>query len=152
MCGGNVNSPQKRGCVVRHHLHGDVTVRHRGSAGPPVVEGDQTVAVQEPVELELPRFDGVAQAADEQDVRSSTDLFRPDVEVTDANVLTHGQPPSPRRCKFSCLHPRPAADGCNLRSGIPGPVPVESGAAPGSRRPAGCRTYMLTTSAVNVCR
>jgi hypothetical protein len=41
--GGNVDRPEQLGCVVRHHLHGDRTVRHRRPTGPPVVEGDSTV-------------------------------------------------------------------------------------------------------------
>jgi hypothetical protein len=49
----------------------------------------RAVAVGEPVELELPRLDGVARSADEQDVGSLADLLGPDVEVTDAYVLTH---------------------------------------------------------------
>jgi hypothetical protein len=39
----------------------------------------QAVAVGQPVELELPRLDGVTQAADQQQVRSLADLLGPDV-------------------------------------------------------------------------
>jgi hypothetical protein len=47
----------------------------------------QPGAVPEPVELELPRLDGVAQPADQQDVRSCADLLGPDIEIACAYVL-----------------------------------------------------------------
>jgi hypothetical protein len=52
--GGNVERPQDPGRIVRHHLRGDGTLRHRRPARTPIVESGQAVAVGEPVELELP--------------------------------------------------------------------------------------------------
>jgi hypothetical protein len=45
--------------------------------------------VCEPVQLQLPRLDGVPQATDQQDVRTLADLLGPDVELADADVLAH---------------------------------------------------------------
>jgi hypothetical protein len=42
-----------------------------------------------PVELELPRLDGVAEATDQEHVRPVADLLGPDVEFADADVLPH---------------------------------------------------------------
>jgi hypothetical protein len=81
---GNLERPQDLGGVVGHHLRRDRTPRHRGAAGAPVVEGGQAVAVGQPIELELPRLDGVARPPDEQDVWSLADLLGPDVEGTGA--------------------------------------------------------------------
>ena len=44
------------------------------------------------VELELPRLDGVPQAADQQDIRSFADLLGPDVEIARAYALAHSSP------------------------------------------------------------
>lgn len=87
--GANVERAEDTGRVVRHHLHGDGSFGPCRPPRPAVVEGGQAVAVGEPVELELPRLDGVAGAADQQDVRSFADLFSPDVEVAGAYVLAH---------------------------------------------------------------
>ena len=86
--GCNVDGFEDGGRVVRHHLHGD-RPRHHRPACAPVVERGQAVAVHEAVELELPRLDGVAETADEQDVRPLPDLLGPDVEITGADVLAH---------------------------------------------------------------
>jgi hypothetical protein len=69
--------------------HRERAVRHRGATRPPVVEGGQSVAVPESVELELPRLDRVPQAADQQDVRPVADLLGPYIELPDAYVLAH---------------------------------------------------------------
>jgi hypothetical protein len=87
--GANVERAEDSGRVVRHHLHGDGASGHRRAAGAAVVEGGQAVAVGECVELELPRLDGVAAAADQQDVRSFADLLGPDVELARGYVLAH---------------------------------------------------------------
>ena len=49
------------GRVLGHGLYRNGVVGHRRPTRPAVVESDQAVAVGEPVELELPRLDGVAQ-------------------------------------------------------------------------------------------
>ncbi len=87
--GRNAERPEDLGGIVGHHLRRDRTPRHRRPPCPPVVEGSQAVAVGEPVELELPRLDGVARSADEQDVGTLADLLGPDVEITGAYVLAH---------------------------------------------------------------
>jgi hypothetical protein len=56
---------------------------------PPVVEGGQTVALGESVELELPRLDSVAAASDQQNVWSFADLLGPDLQIIGGYVLTH---------------------------------------------------------------
>jgi hypothetical protein len=89
--GANPERSEDAGRVVGHLLHRDRSVRHGGPARAPVVEGGQAVAVGQPVELELPGLDGVAQATDEQGVGSLADLLGPDVEATGAHVLTHPQ-------------------------------------------------------------
>ena len=86
---GMSSARRTRGRVVGHHLDRDRAAGHGGPTRPAVVERGQAVAVGEPVELELPRLDGVAQAADEQNVRSFADLLGPDVEVTGAYMLPH---------------------------------------------------------------
>ena len=90
--GRDVESAQDRGGVVGHHLHGRRSVGHPRAARAAVVEGRQPVAVGQPVELELPRLDGVAEAADQQDVRSLAHLLGPDVQVTGPDVLSHLEP------------------------------------------------------------
>jgi hypothetical protein len=87
--GANVKRSQDAGGVVRHRLHGDGAFGHGGPTGPAVVERGQAVAVGEPIELELPRLDGVPRAADQQHVRSFADLLGPDVELAGAYMLAH---------------------------------------------------------------
>src|SRR5215217_3434696 len=70
------------------------SARHGCASRPAVVERGHSVAVGEPIELALPRLDGVTQATDQQDVRSFADLLGPDVEVAGAYVIAHLQPPS----------------------------------------------------------
>jgi hypothetical protein len=94
--GRNVERAEDVGSVVCHHLGRDRSARHGGSTRPAVVERGQAVPVGEPVELELPRLDGVAQASDQQNVRSFADLLGPDVEVAGAYMLPHFQPSSGR--------------------------------------------------------
>jgi hypothetical protein len=53
--------PQHPGGVIGHRLHRSRTLRHRRSPRTSIVEPGQPVAVREPVELELPRLDGVAE-------------------------------------------------------------------------------------------
>jgi hypothetical protein len=77
------------GRVVGHRLHGSRAIGHRRPAGSPIVEGGHAVAVPQSVQLELPRLHGVAEAADQQDVGSLTDLLGPNVEVACAYVLSH---------------------------------------------------------------
>jgi hypothetical protein len=84
MGGGNLERSQDLGGVVGQHLYRDRAGWHGGPARPPVVEGGQAVAVGQPVQLELPRLHGVAQAPNQQHVRSLADLLGPDVEVTGA--------------------------------------------------------------------
>jgi hypothetical protein len=79
--GGNVERAQDPGGVVGHLLHRDRTRGHRGPSRAAVVERGHPVPVGEPAELELPRLDGVAEAADEQDVRSKPDLLDVDLEA-----------------------------------------------------------------------
>jgi hypothetical protein len=67
--------------VVGEHFHGERAARHRSAARAAVVERSDAVAVGEPVELELPRLDGVAEAPDQQHVRPRADLLDVDVEV-----------------------------------------------------------------------
>ena len=77
----DVECPQDAGGVVRHHLDGD---RSRGPGGPPVppaVERRQPVPVSQPVQLELSRFDGVAQTADEEYVGALAHLLRVDLDA-----------------------------------------------------------------------
>jgi hypothetical protein len=56
---------------------------------PRIIERGQAIPIGQPVELELPGLDGIAQAPDQQNVWSVTNLLGPDVEVTDAYVLSH---------------------------------------------------------------
>jgi hypothetical protein len=81
---------EDRGRVVGHQRRRDRPGWHGGAARPAVVEGGQAVAVGQPIQLELPGLDGVARAADEQDVRSLADLLGPDLEVAGVDVGTHG--------------------------------------------------------------
>jgi hypothetical protein len=87
--GGNFEGSEDGGRVIRHDLRRDRALRQRGSPCPTIVEGGHAVAVGEAIQLELPRLDGVAEAPDQQDVRSFADLLGPDVEVTGADVVTH---------------------------------------------------------------
>jgi hypothetical protein len=65
---GTSSAPQHLGGVVGHRLHRERSGWHGGPTRSPVVEGGQAVAVGQPVELELPGFDGVAQTPDQQHV------------------------------------------------------------------------------------
>jgi hypothetical protein len=84
--GPDAEGVQDGGRVVGHHLDRHRAVGHCRPAGAPVVEGGHAVAVGQPVELELPRFDGVAASADQQDVGSLAHLVGPDVEAARADV------------------------------------------------------------------
>jgi hypothetical protein len=86
---GDLQRPQDLGRVVGHQLRRDRSVRHGGAARAAVVEGGEAVAVGQPIQLELPGLDGVAQAADKQDVGSLADLLGPDVEVAGRDVGAH---------------------------------------------------------------
>jgi hypothetical protein len=68
--------------IVDHQLRRD---QSSGMAVRPArgCRSGEAVAVAQPVELELPGLNGVARAADEQDVGSLADLLGPDVEVAD---------------------------------------------------------------------
>ena len=87
--GGNLERPQDRGGVVGHRRHGGRPLGHRRPARPAIVEGGHAVAVREPVELELPRLDRVAEPADQEDIRSLADLLDVDVELPRPYVLSH---------------------------------------------------------------
>jgi hypothetical protein len=75
----NVERPQNLRRIVRHHFRGYRTLRHHRATCPAVVERDQTVAIGEPVELELPRLHSVSGAADEQHIWASAQLIGPDL-------------------------------------------------------------------------
>ena len=94
MRGRDVERPQHAGRVVGHRLHRGRGLGHRRASGAAVVEGGHPVAVGEPVQLELPGLDGVAEAADEQHVGPLADLLRPDVQPVSGHVPAHGQLPS----------------------------------------------------------
>jgi hypothetical protein len=87
--GVSLERPKNRGRVICHQGRREPAVRHRRATGAAIVEGDQPVVVCEPVQLQLPRLDGVPQATDQQDVRTLADLLGPDVELADADVLAH---------------------------------------------------------------
>jgi hypothetical protein len=78
------------GRVISQHFN-----RHRPagigcSAGAPVVEGSKPIAVGQPVQLELPGLDRIAQASDQQHIRSLTHLLGPDSQIPDLYVHSHG--------------------------------------------------------------
>jgi hypothetical protein len=77
------------GRVVCHRSHRDGAFGHGRATCSAVVEGGDAVPVQETVELELPRLDGVPQTADEEHVGPFADLLGPDVEFAGADVLAH---------------------------------------------------------------
>jgi hypothetical protein len=87
--GPNVERSQDAGGVVRHRFYRHRTFGHRGPSRPTVVEGSQPVAVGEPVELELPRLDGVAEAADEKHVGSLARLLDVNVHVVGGDRVSH---------------------------------------------------------------
>jgi len=88
---------------------------------PPIVERGQAVAVREPVELELPRLDGVPEATDEQDVRSFPNLLGPDLEVPSIDWFAHLQPP---RSFPESWHLGREQLGASARSPLPSPTPT----------------------------
>src|SRR5215208_4767336 len=58
-----------------------------------VVEGSEEVAVREPIELWLPRFGGVAEPRDEQDVGSLPSALGKDLGAVGIDWFAHLQPP-----------------------------------------------------------
>jgi hypothetical protein len=57
------SSAQQRGGVVGHRGRREAPLGQRRAPRTAVVEGGEEVAVSEPVQLELPRLDGVPEAA-----------------------------------------------------------------------------------------
>ena len=101
VCGRDVERAQDRGGVVGHHRHRQRLLGQRRAAGAAVVGGDQPVAVRKAVELRLPRLGGVAEPAEEDHVRSLSDLLDVDLDVAGAHLLAHPQPSFAVPCQRS---------------------------------------------------
>jgi hypothetical protein len=95
---------QQRGGVVGHRARREAPLGQRRAPRTAVVEGGEEVAVREPVELWLPRFGGVAEARDEQDVGSVPSALGPDLGAVGVNRFAHLQPP---RSHPESVAPRP---------------------------------------------
>lgn len=82
--------PEHASRVVRHRLNRQRrTTRVGGPARAAVVKGREAIGIGEPVQLELPRFDGIPEPADQQHIRALADLLRPDSQVPALYVLSH---------------------------------------------------------------
>ena len=163
--GSDVERAQDRGGVVGHLLDRDRTFGHRGPSRAAVVERGQPVPVREPVELELPRLDGVAEAADEQHVRPQPDLV--DVDLEAVRLDHRGRLSSgPSECSCSSLRfglylggaedalrvplrpsPRRAAPRSSRTPRRSGPRPPRRGSSGRSRRSTTARIVVADRAA-----
>jgi hypothetical protein len=89
----DLQSAQQRGRVVGHHGCREVPLGQRRAPHTSVVEGGEEVALREPVELWLPRFGGIAEPRDEQDVGSLPSALDPDLGPVGVDGFAHLQPP-----------------------------------------------------------
>ena len=80
---------QQRGGVVGHRGRREAPLGQRRAPRAAVVEGGDEVAVREPVELWLPRFGGVAESRDEQDVGSLPSALGPELDVAGVDCFAH---------------------------------------------------------------
>ncbi len=85
----DLQSAQQRGGVVSHRGRRERPLGQRRAPRTAVVEGGEEVAVREPVELWLPRFGGVAEPRDEQDVGSLPSALGPDLDVAGVDCFAH---------------------------------------------------------------
>ena len=85
----DLQSAQQRGSVVGYRGRREAPLGQRRAPRTAVVEGGDEVAVREPVELWLPRFGGVAEPRDEQDVGSLPSALSPDLDVAGVDCFTH---------------------------------------------------------------
>jgi hypothetical protein len=86
---GTASARSSAAGVVCHHAGRERACGQGRAPGPAVVEGGEAIAIGEPVELRLPRFGGVAQPGDEQDVRSGSVALDPKLGVADLYLLAH---------------------------------------------------------------
>ena len=73
------HSAQQSGGGVGHRGRRERLLGQRRAPRSRVVEGGESVALREPVELWLPRFGGVAEPSDEQDVGPLPSALGPDL-------------------------------------------------------------------------
>jgi hypothetical protein len=86
----NLQRSQQRGCIVGHRARREATLGQRRAPRTTVVEGGESKAVREPVELWLPRFGGVTEPRDEQDVGSLLpSVLGPELDVADVDCFAH---------------------------------------------------------------
>ncbi len=86
---------QQRCGVVGHCVRREAPLRQRRAPCSAVVEGGDQVAVREPVELWLPRFGGVAEPRDEQDVGSLPSALGPELDIACVDCIAHSASWSP---------------------------------------------------------
>ena len=87
---GDLQRAQQRGGVVGHRGRREAPpLGQRRAPHTAVVEGGEEIAVREPVELWLPRFGGVAESRDEQDVGSLPSALGPDLGAVGVDRFAH---------------------------------------------------------------
>ena len=87
------HSAQQSGGGVGHRGRRERLLGQRRAPRSRVVEGGESVTLREPVELWLPRFGGVAEPSDEQDVGPLPSALGPDLGAASVDWFAQLQPP-----------------------------------------------------------